>query len=65
METLKYEQRVKETQKMIENVRIHEIEEEENWGKKIKSRGECKPGDEKEGENGGAFAYGEENGKMV
>lgn len=34
METLKYEQRVKETQKMIENVRIHEIEEEENWGKK-------------------------------
>ena len=34
LETLKYEQRVKETQKMIENVRIHEIEEEENRGKK-------------------------------
>ena len=34
LEELKYEQRVRETQKMIEEVKVKEIEEEENRGKK-------------------------------
>ena len=40
LEELKYKQRVRETQKMIEEVKVKEIEEEENRGKKKDPRTE-------------------------